>query len=205
MKTFATIFLTMNTLLGAFSTAAQAGDARQIALHVNYIAARAFSGSLAVPPVPRIGDNPIERICMTAALYHEARGEPLTGQLAVARVILNRARSSAYPDSVCGVVYQNAHWKNRCQFSFACDGRSDYPRNARSFRALDALSSAIFDSRLTDRLVASDPREIKAGNFDQITHYHTTAVSPSWGRKIGRIGQIGAHIFYRSERVARSL
>ena len=59
--------------------------------------------------------------CLTNAIYFEARGEPVRGQMAVAQVIMNRVFSGYYPDSVCGVVYQNANRRNRCQFSFACD------------------------------------------------------------------------------------
>ena len=60
--------------------------------------------------------------CLARAIYFEARGEPVSGKIAVGRVILNRVESKACPDSICEVVYENAHLRNRCQFSFACDG-----------------------------------------------------------------------------------
>src|SRR5688572_19337306 len=63
--------------------------------------------------------------CLAEGIYFEARGEPLRGQLAVGRVILNRVASDAYPNTICDVVYQNDHMRNRCQFSFACDGKPD--------------------------------------------------------------------------------
>jgi hypothetical protein len=63
--------------------------------------------------------------CLAEGIYFEARSEPLRGQLAVGRVILNRVQSSSYPDTICDVVYQNDHRHNRCQFSFACDGKPD--------------------------------------------------------------------------------
>src|SRR5262249_54575170 len=62
-----------------------------------------------------------EQQCLAAAIYFEARGESVKGQAAVAQVVLNRVRNPAYPKSICGVVYQNQKWRNRCQFSFACD------------------------------------------------------------------------------------
>src|SRR5215475_10421449 len=62
--------------------------------------------------------------CLAEAVYFEARGEAVRGQIAVAQVILNRAFSGKYPDTVCGVVYQNKHRYNACQFSFACDGHA---------------------------------------------------------------------------------
>ena len=146
-----------------------------------------------------------ESTCLAAALYHEARGETITGRLAVARVILNRERSAAYPDTICGVVYQGAEKPFRCQFSFACDGKPDLPREKRSFRKAMTLAHAILKKHLTDCLKAVDPREFRDGNFDQITHYHTASVNPSWSSKLDRIGEIGNHIFYRSARVARTL
>ena len=63
--------------------------------------------------------------CLARAIYFEARGEPTRGKLAVGRVVLNRVTSKSYPHSVCRVVYQNDHRRNRCQFSFACDGKPD--------------------------------------------------------------------------------
>jgi len=63
--------------------------------------------------------------CLAEGMYFEARSEPLRGQLAVGRVIMNRVASDAYPDTICDVVYQNDHMRNRCQFSFACDGKPD--------------------------------------------------------------------------------
>jgi hypothetical protein len=60
--------------------------------------------------------------CMTEAIYYEAGNEPIDGQRAVAQVILNRMRSSVYPHSVCGVVYQGSERKTGCQFTFTCDG-----------------------------------------------------------------------------------
>src|SRR5205085_11083570 len=66
--------------------------------------------------------------CLAAAIYFEARGEPVRGQIAIAQVILNRAFSGYYPNTVCGVVYQNANRHLRCQFTFACDGIRDVVR-----------------------------------------------------------------------------
>ena len=70
-----------------------------------------------------------EKRCLATALYFEARSEPIKGQLAVAQVIMNRVRSSYFTDTVCGVVYEGAHKRNSCQFSFACDGLADKPKD----------------------------------------------------------------------------
>ena len=66
-----------------------------------------------------------EWACLTEALYFEARGETLKGQLAVAEVILNRVDNRKYPDSICGVITQGASKRHKCQFSFKCDGRPE--------------------------------------------------------------------------------
>ncbi|MEL6751247.1 MAG: cell wall hydrolase, partial [Pseudomonadota bacterium] len=66
-----------------------------------------------------------QRRCLANGIYFEARGESVQGQKAVAQVILNRVKNPAYPNSICGVVYQNKHMRNACQFSFACDGIRD--------------------------------------------------------------------------------
>lgn len=67
--------------------------------------------------------------CLAQAIYFEARSEPLEGQLAVGQVVMNRVESNAYPDTTCEVVFQNERMRHRCQFSFACDGKSDRPRD----------------------------------------------------------------------------
>ena len=73
-----------------------------------------------------------EQQCLATGIYFEARGESVKGQAAVAQVILNRVRNPAYPKTICGVVYQNENWRNRCQFSFACDGIKDRVAQPRS-------------------------------------------------------------------------
>ncbi len=146
----------------------------------------------------------LEEICFATGLYHEARGESRDGQLAVAQVILNRMKSAAYPDTACGVIYQNAHKLNRCQFSFACDTRSDAPKNSTIFAELRQIAKQTLKLGYAP-FPAQSPASNARMNLAEITHYHTTAVSPSWGKKIEKIATIGAHIFYRSERVAKSL
>lgn len=119
-----------------------------------------------------------EQLCLAKAIYFEARGETLQGQLAVAEVVLNRASSGRYPTTICGVVTQPA------QFSFIRRGR---------FPAVNAASES------WRRALAI--AEIARNNIvDQIPPYvlwyHANYVAPSWGRRLTRITQIGAHIFY---------
>ena len=144
--------------------------------------------------------------CLAVGLYHEARGESELGQIAVAQVILNRVASRKYPDTVCGVVFENQHRRNACQFSFACDGRSDQPRDMPVFERLSALAEAVMcHSDCAPHVNRESPLARLPGGLRRASHYHTTQVSPGWGRRIRKIGRIGAHIFYVSDRVMSSL
>ncbi len=122
--------------------------------------------------------------CLSEALYHEARGESTKGLFAVGEVILNRVDSAAYPNSICGVVHQGTGRKYACQFTWTCDGRSDAINNRNAFNRVGKVAKLLMDGA---------PRELTAG----ATHYHTTAVNPSWARRFPRTAKYGVHIFYR--------
>lgn len=131
--------------------------------------------------------------CLALAIYFEARGEPPAGQILVGRVILNRVKSDAHPDTVCQVVYKNAHRPNACQFSFACDGR---PETIREYQAWDrALARA---RELLTCTFGCD--SASANDLWRSTHYHANYVSPYWSDAMARTGQIGQHIFYDETR-----
>ena len=123
-----------------------------------------------------------EANCMAVAVYHEARGETLEGQLAVARVIMNRAVSGKYPTTWCGVVKQP--W----QFSFV-NPRSGY------MPGVDEDSASWRKALGITRLAMSNA--VPSLSTD-VLWYHANYVSPSWGRRLTRVSQIGAHIFYRA-------
>ena len=126
--------------------------------------------------------------CLATAMYFEARGEPQDGQMAVGRVILNRAADGAYPSTVCGVVYQNANRRNACQFSFACDGVPDKIADTRTYRQIEQRAKT---------LLSCGTHCPQAGNIAaQSTHFHSTSVRPSWSSKLTRLGRVGNHIFY---------
>ncbi len=159
------------------------------AFAVNKDAARA--GTDRVARLPDL--DAAQTRCLALAIYHEARGEPQQGQNAVGRVILNRTASRYYPDTVCGVVFQNAARLNRCQFSFACDGRPDKAVNMRAWAAAVAMA---------ERLLCRDACGGVPISADLIrsTHYHADYVKPSWSKKLQRTGQIGSHVFYFTSR-----
>jgi spore germination cell wall hydrolase CwlJ-like protein len=120
--------------------------------------------------------------CLTEALYFEARGESLDGQIAVAEVILNRVDSPLYPRTVCGVVKQRGG--GGCQFSYVCDGRTDRMRDRASADRAGRIARAMLDGA---------PRVLTEG----ATHFHTRGVKPGWSRRFDRTAAIGAHLFYR--------
>lgn len=126
----------------------------------------------------------VQSACLAEALYFEARGESVRGQFAVAEVILNRADISEYPATVCDVIHQGTGRKYQCQFTYTCDGQAKNIHNPVIFDQVDKVA------RL---MVQGAPR----GLTDGATHYHTTAVSPSWARSFPRTTTIGVHHFYR--------
>ncbi|MDZ7824460.1 MAG: cell wall hydrolase [Ahrensia sp.] len=137
-------------------------------------------------PLPEFALSKQEQQCLAEGIYFEARGEPEAGQAAVAQVILNRVRNPSYPNTICGVVYQNKSWFNRCQFSFACDGIRDRVSSRASWKTAQEIATAVSVGRIWFKEVGSS------------THYHATYVSPPWARKMKRVGKIGLHIFYRT-------
>ena len=123
-----------------------------------------------------------EANCMAVAVYHEARGETLEGQLAVARVIMNRAVSGKYPTTWCGVVKQP--W----QFSFVNPRTGTMP-------GVDQASASWRKALGITRLAMANA--VPSLSTD-VLWYHANYVAPSWGRRLTKVSQIGAHIFYRA-------
>ena len=132
--------------------------------------------------MPQSADGQVQ--CLQEAIYHESRGEDIYGQFAVAEVILNRVDLPNYPADVCGVVHQNAHRRNACQFSYACNGRS---------RAMTETGARRLAGSIAQIMISGAPRELTDG----ATHFHTTAVRPRWSRSFQRTAQFGSHLFYR--------
>ena len=123
--------------------------------------------------------------CLAEAVYFEARGEAVRGQIAVAQVVLNRAFSGKYPDTVCGVVYQNKHRHFACQFTFACDNNPDVIREPDMWDRAQKIAKAILDGRLW------------LPEVDRSTHYHAYWVRPSWVSEMKKTYKFGVHTFYR--------
>ena len=122
-----------------------------------------------------------EGACLATAIYFEARGESLDGQLAVAQVVMNHAGSGRYPTSWCAVV------KQRAQFSFV--------RSGGRFPAIKANCAQWAKAQAVARVATKGLASMLSPD---VFWYHANYVSPSWGRRLNRVSRIGAHIFYRS-------
>jgi spore germination cell wall hydrolase CwlJ-like protein len=123
--------------------------------------------------------------CLADAVYFEARGEPVRGQIAVAQVVMNRVFSPFYPNNVCGVVYQNASRHLACQFTFACDGVPDVVTEPDAWLRAKRIAHDMLDGKLWMPEVA------------KATHYHAYWVHPDWVSEMRKISHIGVHTFYR--------
>jgi spore germination cell wall hydrolase CwlJ-like protein len=123
--------------------------------------------------------------CLTDAIYFEARGESVRGQMAVAQVVMNRVFSGYYPNSVCGVVYQNADRHLACQFTFACDGIPDVVNEPEAWVRAKQIARDTLDGKLW------------LNEVGKATHYHAYWVRPSWVHEMFKLNKIGVHTFYR--------
>ncbi len=131
---------------------------------------------------PSVRDRAL--LCLTQAIYYEARSESEDGQRAVAQVVLNRVRHPAYPNSVCGVVFQGSHRSTGCQFSFTCTG----------------VMGPIGEPHAWDRARRIAAAALAGNVYRPVglaLNYHTTAIRPYWAPSLVRQTVVGAHIFYR--------
>jgi spore germination cell wall hydrolase CwlJ-like protein len=125
-----------------------------------------------------------EENCLARAVYFEARSESAMGQLAVAKVILNRVKDPNYPNTICGVVYQGSGRRNSCQFSFACDGMPDDVRQPGAWAHSKEIAQRAIAG--TDNLKV----------MSTATNYHADYVRPRWAPRMKKLVKIGRHIFY---------
>ena len=146
--------------------------------------------------------------CLAMNMYHEARGQGSAGLLGVSSVVMNRVRDKRFPNTICEVVYQGPtreSWKtrqtpdpndakfypikNRCQFSWYCDGKSDEPnRNSKAWSNAIRHASIIMTETINIDVT------------DGATHYHASYVRPAWAKTKKRTTRIDKHIFYRWEK-----
>jgi spore germination cell wall hydrolase CwlJ-like protein len=132
-------------------------------------------------PVKKAAVNNKEIYCLAEAIYFESKSEPVRGQEAVGHVIINRTKHKQFPSTICSVV--NQKHKNRCQFSYKCDGKSDSPTNKGIFSSILKVSEKLIDGK----------KDITSG----AVYFHNMSVNPSWAKKSKLTVVIGNHKFYR--------
>tara|TARA_E500000178_G_C16848149_1_gene673855 strand:- start:278 stop:736 length:459 start_codon:yes stop_codon:yes gene_type:complete len=134
-----------------------------------------------------------ERECLAENVYFEARGQGQAGWVAVAQVTLNRVQDTRFPNTICevvkqGLTYESGHpIKNKCQFSWYCDGKSDKVENLKVYSEINELINYVLDQKLFDFTGGA-------------THYHADYVRPDWAKTKTKTIEIEDHIFYRWEK-----
>ena len=133
-------------------------------------------------------------MCLALNVYHEAKNQSFMGQVAVAQVVMNRVKDARYPNTVCDVVKQAETYKykptipikNRCQFSWYCDGKSDKPEEPKAWRDAMHVANGVYNGHIGDFVEGA-------------THYHAYYVNPSWAKVKQYVLRIDDPIFYKWE------
>ena len=134
-------------------------------------------------------------VCMANAIYFEGRSESTVAQIAIGQVIMNRVDDHRFPDTVCDVVTDGLRYswntrkivRNKCAFSFYCDGKPEHINDKKSYRWAEEISWGILHGRLHIDLT------------DGSTHYHANYVQPYWADAFTKTVCIDTHCFYRWE------
>ncbi|MEO6433179.1 MAG: cell wall hydrolase [Sphingomicrobium sp.] len=176
----ATTAVATTAVAAAVSTVSQTFGQKPFATEANWLHAAGWPLYALVDRYQTADQLDEQMTCLATAVYFEARGESVDGQLAVARVVMNRAASGKYPPSWCATVKQP--W----QFSFVQNGH--FPR-------VDTSSPSWARAQAVAKLAAAN---VVANLTTDVLWYHADYVAPSWGRRLARVSKIGAHIFYRA-------
>ena len=172
-----------------------------------------LAGLILVSPTTtasQISPKPVDvdkAVCLAQNMYYEARNQGSAGILAVTAVVFNRVRDSRFPNTICEVIKQGPtreSWKtrkikilppeerkyypvkNRCQFSWYCDGKSDKPKAKKLYKKYLNISKAIINSEVPFIDIT-----------DGATFYHADYVTPAWAKSKIKTVEIQDHIFYR--------
>lgn len=128
-------------------------------------------------------------LCIAEAIYFEARNQSIDGQYAVAHVVLNRTNHPDFPDNPCDVIRQGEYLgthpiRNRCQFSYYCDGLKETIRDPEAWGNAVIEAAAVYAGIIPDMTKGA-------------IYYHSTSVSPNWAKSFTIVAKIDEHIFYR--------
>ena len=170
-----------NILSGVLSAATIAG-----------IAVAAYAENVSIQQALEQAEYQEQHHCLALNLYHEARSDSELGQRAVGWVTLNRVHSSRYPNTICDVVYQaqldsNGNpIRNKCQFSWWCDGKSDKPNNKVMWERMQHVAHYVMQNY-------GEAEDVTSGAI----MYHASYVNPYWADSYDRTVRIDTHIFYK--------
>lgn len=185
-------FLLFLLVLFASSSDIKGNREYQILRDMNIVEEKLLSSkSIGKVTVPKINLEHLK--CLAANIYYEARGEPFIGQVAVARVVMNRIEHG-FASNPCKVVYQShviqkdeeSEPKKICQFSWVCEGHLSPPRNSYYLQAEEIARKILLENKWKDHIPSN------------ILFFHSTSVDPDW--KYKKIMTIGNHVFYSKER-----
>ena len=153
------------------------------------------------PETEKIKYSVADLDCLSKNIYFEAGVESTAGKLAVANVTINRKLNKSYPNTICGVVQEGIHYydaklkdhvpvRDRCQFSWYCDGRLDIPNEGRTWRSAQTLAVIVLENHYDEDLIDIT---------DGATHYHANWMKkfPKWSYHKKVMASIDRHIFYR--------
>lgn len=132
--------------------------------------------------------------CLVLNAYYEARGETREAITAVTMVVLNRSMHDFFPTKICDIIKQTKRDANgniilnQCQFSWYCDGKSDYPQDNRAYGRVEYITQQAVEKWFNDNDISNGA-----------THFHSTKVNPDWTNDFTRVATIGSHVFYKME------
>jgi len=138
----------------------------------------------ASPVTAEVRDKQLD--CLAKNIYHEAKGEPFEGKVAVAQVTLNRAASGQFPSDICKVVYQKnvVYDKVLCQFSWYCEqATAAKPKNTAAYKECQIVARQVL------------LEEFRLPSLTKALYFHGTHINPGWKRE--KVATIGGHVFYK--------
>jgi len=136
------------------------------------------------PVTAEVRDKQLD--CLAKNIYHEAKGEPFEGKVAVAQVTLNRAASGQFPNDICKVVYQKniVYEKVLCQFSWYCDQATvTKPKNTAAYKECQIVARQVL------------LEEFRLPSLNKALYFHATHINPGWKKE--KVATIGGHVFYK--------
>jgi spore germination cell wall hydrolase CwlJ-like protein len=136
------------------------------------------------PVTAEVRDKQLD--CLAKNIYHEAKGEPFEGKVAVAQVTINRAASGQFPGDICKVVYQKniVYDKVLCQFSWYCEqATAAKPKNTAAYKECQIVARQVL------------LEEFRLPSLNKALYFHATHINPGWKRE--KVATIGGHVFYK--------